>query len=110
VWQVQVAGSSCSVAAGCSAQDSELWSEQVAGGPKLSLGETVAMVAAATGFKLLQHIWNPDEVYSRYIPCIYHVYSERRYIPGISQVYTMDIEMLFSWIYGQVNAVIQSND
>jgi len=49
-----VAGSSCSVAAGCSAQDSELWSEQVAGGPKLSLGETVAMVAAATGFKLLQ--------------------------------------------------------
>ena len=41
-------------------------------------------------------IWNPDEVYSRYIPCIYHVYSERRYIPGISQVYTMDIEILFS--------------
>ncbi len=55
-------------------------------------------------------IWNPDEVYSRYIPCIYHVYSERRYIPGISQVYTMDIEILFSWIDGQVNAVIQSND
>ncbi len=58
------------------------------------------------------HIWNPDEVYRRYIPCIYHVYSERRYIPCISQVYIMDIEMLFSWIqvYGQVNAVIQSND
>ncbi len=55
-------------------------------------------------------IWNPDEVYSRYIPCKYHVYSERRNIPGISQVYTMDIERLSSWIYGQVNAVIQSND
>ncbi len=55
-----------------------------------------------------------SEVYSRYI------YSERRYtsIPGISagesQVYhdhdTMDIEILLSWIYGQVNAVSQNND
>ncbi len=36
-------------------------------------------------------IWNPNKVNSRYTPCIYHVYSERRYIPGISQVYTMDI-------------------
>ncbi len=55
-------------------------------------------------------IWNPDEVYSRYIPCIYHVYSERLYIPGISQVYTMDIKILLSCIYGQFNAVNQSND
>ena len=50
VWQVQVAAWLQGAA-----QDSELSSsEQVAGGPKLSLGETVAMVAAATGFKLLQ--------------------------------------------------------
>jgi hypothetical protein len=59
-------------------------------------------------------IWNPKEVYSRYIlvPCIYHVYSEGQDIPGtsISQVYTLDIEILFSWIYGQVNAVSQNND
>ncbi len=42
---------------------------------------------ALVGQVVLYHcIWNPDEVYSRYIPCIYHVYSERRYIPGISQV------------------------
>ncbi len=39
------------------------------------------------------HLWNPDEVYNRHIPRIYHVYSERRYIPGICQVYTLNIEI-----------------
>ncbi len=46
---------------------------------------------------------------TRYIVGIYHVYSEGRDIPGISQVYTLNIEILFSWIYGQVNAVSQNN-
>ncbi len=61
---------------------------------------------------LITCIWNPadsesDKVYSRYIPRILcDVYSERRYIlPGIYQVYTLDIEILFSWIYVQCNAV-----
>ncbi len=39
---------------------------------------------------------------TRYIVGIYHVYT--MYIP------TIDIEILISWIYGQVNAVSQSND
>ncbi len=45
-------------------------------------------------------IWNPDKVYSRYIPCIYHVYSKRRCIPGISQVYTMDIKIYYHAFMG----------
>ncbi len=32
-------------------------------------------------------IWNPDEVYSRYIPCIFHVYVQRQYIPRIYNGY-----------------------
>ncbi len=57
--------------------------------------------------KLEPNIRNPNEVYSRYIPRIYHVYSERLYIPGISQVHTLDIEFSFSWIYVQFNAINQ---
>ncbi len=55
----------------------------------------------------LLFIWNPDEVYSRYIPRIYHVYSERRYIRGIYLLCTLELEILFSWIYVQCNAVNQ---
>ncbi len=44
-------------------------------------------------------IWNPNEVYSRYIPCIFHVYVGQLYMPGIYHVYTMDIEFPFSCIY-----------
>jgi hypothetical protein len=51
-----------------------------------------AVAAHAPGLRQ-QSIWNPDEVYSRYIPRIYHVYSERLYIPGIYLVYTLDIEI-----------------
>ncbi len=53
---------------------------------------------------IIIRVWNPNEVYSRYtrmIPRIYHLYSERQYIPGIYQVYTLNIEILFSWIYVQ---------
>jgi hypothetical protein len=41
------------------------------------------------------------------MPCIYHVYSEGLYIPGISQVYYHGYRILLSWIYGQVIAVSQ---
>jgi hypothetical protein len=34
----------------------------------------------------IQMIWNPNEVYSRYISRKHHVYSERRYISGIYHV------------------------
>jgi hypothetical protein len=44
-------------------------------------------------------IWNPDEVYSRYIPCIFHVYVRRRYMYGIYHVYTMDIKIPISCVY-----------
>jgi hypothetical protein len=41
-------------------------------------------------------IWNPYEVYSLYIPRIYHVYTWTVvYIYGIYHVYTKDIKILF---------------
>ncbi len=44
---------------------------------------------------LAHYIWNPNKVYSRYIPCIFHVYVRWRYMPGIYHVYTMDIKFNF---------------
>ncbi len=48
---------------------------------------------------ILRIIWNPNEVYSRYIPCIFHVYVLLLNMPGIYHVYTMDIKIPFSCVY-----------
>jgi hypothetical protein len=52
-------------------------------------------------------IWNPYEVYSRYMPGIYHVYVGPPYLHGIYYyVYAKYIKILFlciSWSFNVVN-------
>ncbi len=82
--------------------ENEIWEAQGEGGSELPVGFYWAFgppyhhLLLVLGGKAQAYIWNPDEVYSRYIPRIYHVYSERRCIPGLYQVHTLDIEILFS--------------
>ncbi len=52
----------------------------------------------AQAVRLSIRVWPPraadsDEVYIWHIPCIYHVYPERTYMPGIYHVYTIDIKI-----------------
>ena len=52
------------------------------------------------------HIWNPYEVYSRYMPGIFHVYVGPPYIHGIYYVYAKYIRILvlcISWSFNVVN-------
>jgi hypothetical protein len=51
-------------------------------------------------------IWNPYEVYSRYMPGIFHVYVGPPYIHGIYYVYAKYIRILvlcISWSFNVVN-------
>ncbi len=56
---------------------------------------------------LLACIWSPNEVYSLYIPRIYHIYPEGLYMCGIYHIYTMDIKISYSCTYVQLNAIHQ---
>ncbi len=66
----------------------------------------LVQVFSPAGAACASFIWNPYEVYSRYMPGIFHVYVGPQYIHGIYYVYAKYIRILvlcIAWSFNVVN-------